>query len=145
MQTLKAYLYPNILEVQILDSGIFTVRKRTVYSRTITVYKGIDNPIQLTLSNQDNKPVNLAGHTVQVAVQNPHTAEVEHTFNVSIINAERGVGEFTIDKEAVNGYDNRFYKLTLRLINDTTTVERPLYIDDNYGVSLDLEVLPGYY
>ena len=44
MITVKAYLYPNTVTVQVFDPAIFTVRNRVVYSRTIKVYQGIDNP-----------------------------------------------------------------------------------------------------
>jgi len=145
MQTVKAYLYPNILEVQILDPTIFHLRKRTVYSRTIKIYKGIDNPIQLVMANQDNKAVNLTGYNVQIAVQNPEVKQTEGTFDVEITDAARGYGEFTIDREFVDQLEQRRYKLTVKLINVDNDSERPVYIDDNYSVSLDLEVLPGYY
>ena len=59
MQTIKAYLYPNTAEVQILDPSILTVRNRQVYSRPIKVYQGIDNPIQVVLRNQDQKKITL--------------------------------------------------------------------------------------
>ena len=61
MITVKAYLYPNTVTVQVFDPAIFTVRNRVVYSRTIKVYQGIDNPIQIIFQNQDQKPVNITG------------------------------------------------------------------------------------
>ena len=53
MQTIKLYLVDQIAEVQIMDPAIFTVRNRTVYSRPIKVYQGVDNPIQVVVKNQD--------------------------------------------------------------------------------------------
>ena len=49
--------------VQILDYSDPTIktRNRVVYSRPITVYQGIDNPIQVVVKNQDQKNVNLTG------------------------------------------------------------------------------------
>jgi len=41
--------------------------------------------------------------------------------------------------------DQRIYKITVKMINLDTNIERPLYTDGNYGVGLDLEVLPGWY
>lgn len=145
MQTIKTYLYPNTVEVQILDPNIFTTRNRTVYSRTITVYQGIGNPIQLVALNQDQKKVNLTGYTMQVDIQDPVNQVVVTTYNVTWANIELGQGTFTIDRETVDRLEQRFYKLTVRLIDNATNVENPVYIDDNYGVPLDLQVLPAYY
>jgi hypothetical protein len=37
------------------------------------------------------------------------------------------------------------YLLTLKLTNTTTNIDRPLYVDDNFGAQLKIEVLPGWY
>ena len=55
MQTVKAFIYDQKVEVQILDTTIFTTRNRIVYSRPIKVYQGIDNPLQIIVKNQDQK------------------------------------------------------------------------------------------
>jgi hypothetical protein len=56
-----------------------------------------------------------------------------------------GLGNFTVDYTTVTGLEQRFYKLTFKTIRIEDSLQRPLYIDDNYGVPLDLEVLPAYY
>ena len=71
MITVKAYLYPNIVEVQVFDPSIFTTRNRVVYSRPIKVYQGIDNPVQVITRNQDQKAVNVTGYAVQLDIQDP--------------------------------------------------------------------------
>jgi len=39
--------------------------------------------------------------------------------------------------------EQRFYKLTFSA--NTSGNVKPIYIDDNYGVPLDLEILPAFY
>lgn len=145
MQTLKAYLYPIILEVQIPDPSIFTVRKRTVYSHPIKVYQGIDNPIQIVISNQDNKPVDLTGYTVQVHVQDPETATTVANYTVTFADITKGRGNIVINQSTVNSLDQRVYKLAVKRIKLDDSSETPAYTDANYGVPIDLQVLPGYY
>jgi hypothetical protein len=41
--------------------------------------------------------------------------------------------------------ENRIYKLTFKTNKTSDNTERPLYADDNYGVPIDLDVLPAYY
>jgi len=145
MITIKAYLYPNLVEVQVFDPAIFTTRNRQVYSRPIKVYQGIDNPVQVIVKNQDQKLVNLTGYSVQAQIQDPTNQVTVNTYAVTFANIQNGLGTFIVDNATVSSLENRFYKLTLRTINNGTNATAPVYIDDNYGVPLDLEVLPAYY
>ena len=145
MQTLKSYLYPTILEVQIPDPTIFTVRKRTVYSHPIKVYQGANNPIQIVLSNQDNKPVDMTGYSVQVHLQDPISQLTVANFIVTFVDITKGKGQIIINRTTVDDLEQRLYKLAVKLIRLEDSAELPAYVDANYGVPIDLEVLPGYY
>lgn len=145
MQAVKTYLYPNQVVVQIMDPTIYTLRKRVVYSRPITVYQGVDNPIQVLVNNQDNKPISLAGVNVRVDVQDPVNQVSIFNTNVTVTNPAKGYCTFTLTKEFLDTLDQRLYKLTFRTQNIADSSEQPLYSDANYGVPLDLEVLPAYY
>ena len=145
MQQIQSYLYPNTLVVQFQDPTIFAPRNRIVYSRPITVYQGIDNPIQVVVRNQDQKPVNLTGYTVQLAIEDPVNETTAYSLAVSFTDITKGLGTVTIDTATVNSLDQRIYKLTLKKILTADSSESPLYIDDNFGVPLDLEVKPAYY
>lgn len=145
MQAVKTYLYPNRIEVQILDTSIYHLRKRTVYSRTIKIYKGVDNPIQIVVNNQDNKPVPLTNLSVRVDVQDPLNEVSVYNTTVTITDSSKGLGIFTLDKSLVDQLDQRRYKLTFKTTNLSNSAEQPMYSDDNYGVPIELEVLPAYY
>jgi hypothetical protein len=145
MQTINTYLYPNVIVVQFLDPSIFTVRNRVVYSRTIKIYQGIDNPLQVVVKNQDQKAVDTTGYLVQVDIQDPLNSGSVESLAVTMTTPTKGQGTVTIPKLVVNALDQRIYKLTVKLIRQSTNQEQPLYVDDNYGAMVDLEVLPGWY
>ena len=145
MQQIQSYLYPNVVVVQILDPTIFSPRNRTVYSRPIVVYQGIDNPLQIVIKNQDQKAVDLTGYTVQIDIQDPLNKLTAYTFSVTFTDITKGQGTVTLDADTVNSLDQRIYKLTMRTISDDDASEKPLYIDDNFGVPLDLQVREAYY
>ena len=145
MQTIKTYLYSNTAEVHIMDPAIFTTRNRQVYSRPIKVYQGIDNPIQVVVKNQDQKSVDLTGSTVTASIQDPTNQVTIKSYAVTWANIQLGQGTFTFDANTINSLEQRFYKLAFSSTVTSTDVTRPVYIDDNYGVPLDLEVLPAYY
>lgn len=115
-----------------------------MYSRPITVYQGIDNPIQVKVMNQEQRPVNLTGKTLQVAIQDPKNQVTIKTFAVTWTDITKGLGNAILDKNTINSLEQRFYKLTFST-TDANNNTSPVYINDNYGVPLDLEVLPAYY
>jgi ABC-type uncharacterized transport system permease subunit len=143
MITVKAYLYPNTAEVQVFDPAIFTTRNRQVYSRPIKVYQGVDNPIQVIIRNQDQKRVNLTGSSVTASIQDPVNQINVKSYLVTWANIQQGQGNFTLDANTINNLEQRFYKLTFSA--NTSGNVKPVYIDDNYGVPLDLEILPAFY
>ena len=145
MQAIQTYLYSNKIVVQILDPTIFKIRNRQVYSRPIKIYQGIDNPIQVVIKNQDQKSVNFTGYLMQADIQDPVNKVTAESFPVIMSNISLGQGTFIIGSEIANNLEQRFYKLTFKTIRVIDNSESPAYIDDNYGVPLDLEVLPAYY
>ena len=146
MNHITTYLYDNIIDVQILDTGlVLDIRNRTVYSRPVKIYQGIDNPLVISVKNQDQKPVNLTGYSVQVAIQDPIDQTQVASFTATITNAAKGMGSFVITATVANTLARRFYKLTVKTVRQSDSQTRPAYIDQNYSVSLDLEVLEGYY
>jgi hypothetical protein len=142
---IQAYLYPNTVTVQLWDQSIFTPRNRVVYSRPVKIYQGIDNPMQIVVLNQDQKPVDLTGYIVQMDIQDPLAEGSVESVAVGFTDITKGRGTFAITKSVANSLDQRFYKMTLKLIEQATNQERPLYIDANWTAPIDLEVLPGWY
>ena len=116
-----------------------------MYAKPVTIYKGIDNPIQVNVKNQDQKVVNMTGYAMQVDIQDPVNNVTVDTFSVAFANISLGRGTFTIDQATVNALEQRLYKLTMKTIRADNNTEQPVYIDDNYGVPLFLNVQPGYY
>lgn len=145
MQTVNAYFYQNQVEVQVFDPTIFSTRNRVVYTRPIKVYQGIDNPVQVTVKNQDQKSVNLTGYVMQAAIQDPTNGITVESYAVTFADITKGLGTFVIDRSTINNLEQRFYKLTFKTIKQSDNTEQPIYVDDNYTVPLDLEVLPAYY
>lgn len=145
MITIKAFRYPNVIAVQIFDPTIFSNRNNTVYSRPIKVYQGIDNPIQIIIKNQDQKPVDMTGYAVSVQIQDPTNQVTINSYAVTFADITNGQGNLVLDQATINLLGNRFYKLTTKVTDIVTAEESPLYIDANYGVPIDLEILPAYW
>lgn len=151
MPTITSYLAIQKLPIEVLDfsNPFLKTRNRPVYARPIKVYQGIDNPIQIVVKNQDQKPVDLTGYSVQVDIQDPVNQVTAYSFaaNSTAQYSNLTIGTTTILFTAaiVNSLDQRYYKLTTRIINESDSTQAPMYTDDNFGALLDLEVLPAYY
>jgi hypothetical protein len=116
-----------------------------MYARPVTIYQGIDNPIQVRVRNQDQKAINMTPYAIQVDIQDPVNNLTVISYAVQRVIANKGFGTFTIPKSDANQLTQRNYRLTFRAINIASNAEQPAYIDDNYGVPIDLIVLPAYY
>jgi hypothetical protein len=142
---IQTYLYINKVVAQIVDPAIFTTRNRVVYARPVTVYQGIDNPMQVLVKNQDQKYVDTTVYEMIAEIQDPNNRVAVASFPITWINSATGQGSFLLDRKTIDSLEQRFYKLTFRVVNTTTHIEQPIYVDSNYGVPLDLKVLPAYY
>jgi len=116
-----------------------------MYARPVTIYQGIDNPIQVRVRNQDQKAINMTPYAIQVDIQDPVNNLTVISYAVQRVVADKGFGTFTIPKSDTNQLTQRNYRLTFRAIKIASNAEQPAYIDDNYGVPIDLIVLPAYY
>jgi hypothetical protein len=58
MQKIQSYLYPNRV-ILLADLAGFTVENKVVYARTIKIYQGVDNVIELDIQNADQKRIDL--------------------------------------------------------------------------------------
>lgn len=58
MQKIQSYLYPNRI-ILLADLAGFTVENKVVYARTVKIYQGVDNVIELDIQNADQKRIDL--------------------------------------------------------------------------------------
>ena len=136
MQTIEVFYYKNILNVQVIDPTIYSTRNRIVYSRTIKIYQGIDNPIHVVSKNQDQKPVDLTGYDMQIDIQDPENAVTAEAFTVDFVQQDKGLGVFTIPKDIVNRLEQRHYEFTAKLIKLDDNKETPLYRSEEHTSEL---------
>lgn len=140
MTTIQTYLYDNRVEVLFWDPAIFTTRTREVYARTVKLYQGVDNPIQFVGKNQDQKPINFTGYTVQAYLQ-----DIIEQVTVAIIpviwtDITKGRGSFVFNRTLVNSLKYRRYQLTFKTTDSVTNIERPMYGDHDYTVPIEVQV-----
>ena len=116
-----------------------------MYSLPIKIFQGTANPIQIMVMNRDQRPVNLTGYALQVNIEDPYHRVTVASYAITYYDQTTGLGNFVIDQATVDALEQRLYKLSVKQINENTDVPSIVYLDDNYGALIDLEVLPAYY
>lgn len=147
MQQINSYIYDNTILVQIATDPDIEQRNRVVYTRTITVYKGVDNVIKVKVQNQDQKPYNLSN--VQPLVFSviddyvTSNANVIFQTNVVVSNVTTGTGTVTIPVANVNQFERDQYIYSIYYTSGN--VNYPAYVDDNWGAQGQMAVVSTAY
>jgi hypothetical protein len=153
MQTLACYLYPILLECQVITNESTTTRYPIVYANRIKLYKHANNQIKLLFKNNDQKSIDFAGYTVQFNIFKNQTSPAKSTavtipvpvpvgpvvpkvssavltINSILDDLEPGLYNYSIDTTAPISEQ------------DVSVLLDPLiYTDDNYSVVGELEIL----
>ena len=145
MQTLLCYHYPNAVEVQLNVGPTLKLRNRSVYQRTLKLYKGIDNVVRFTFKNSDQQPVNITGWVVTFHLISDEEGSVVVSKGVTTVDAIKGVVTVNINELDLLDLHNRFYNFSLSVTDPLTGIQQVVYSDDNYGVRGEVELLAGHY
>lgn len=140
MQKVQVYLYPNRITVlSHLDDNLANTEYRIVYQRTIKLYKGIDNVIELEVKNNDQKRVEIGLSQLQLVLMDQeyntlYTYAADSLEDSTIV----GLARITIPKEHLVSLDPQFLKFTVIKDNDHIT-----YTNSNFDAYGTMELKPG--
>jgi hypothetical protein len=151
MQTLACYLYPILLECQVITNESTTTRYPIVYANRIKLYKHANNQIKLLFKNNDQKSIDFAGYTVQFNIFKNQTSPAKSTAVTIPIPAAVGLvvpkvssAVLTINSildDLEPGLYNYSIDTTAPIIGQGDPLLDPLmYIDDNYSAVGELEI-----
>jgi hypothetical protein len=146
MQQVNSYIYDNNIYVQYDIDPEIQQRNRVVYTSPIQVYKGVDNILKVKVQNADQKPVNISGYTLIFNVVDDYVysnATVVLAANVTVINANIGLGTVTLSKLDLVQLDREQYIYNVKVVNGASNVAA--YVDDNYGSAGQLRVSSAAY
>lgn len=149
MQKIQSYLYPNRIQLLTnLDESSTNnqVEWRIVYQRTIKVYKGIDNVLEIDVKNNDQKRISLAGRTVKMIVMDQVNNEINTYTAINLeddsSHAGRGLARVTVPAEDIADLYPQFLNFAVYMQTDGEPDEI-LYSDSRYGAKGTIELLNG--
>jgi hypothetical protein len=99
MYSTEVYIYQQLTRVLALDStdpNIFTYRYNPVYSKILTINKGVDNVLLFQFVNQNEKPVNVTGSTFMFRLLNTEGTVILLEQPMVILNGPAGQVKVTL-------------------------------------------------
>jgi hypothetical protein len=107
MYSTTAYLYQQRYPVLLIDTSgaYFTARWKPVYSKPITINKGVDNVLLFEFVNQDQKPVNVTGSEFKFRLINQTGTELLLVQDMEILSAVYGRVKVTLPNDVLDAID----------------------------------------
>ena len=146
MQQINSYIYDNSVLAQYDVDPEIMQRNRVVYTNTLQIYKGIDNILKIKVQNADQKPVNITGFTLTFNIVEDYVfanATTVLSTNVTIVNANTGLGSVTISSLNMVQLTAEQYNYNVKINNGTANIAA--YVDDNYGAAGQIMVSSAAY
>ena len=139
MQTIVSYYYDNTIQVQldISESGLdinTNQRNRVVYTRTIQMYKNINNVLKFQFLNSEQKPINLGNRSATFNIVDDYVyanANVVLSSNITIYNSSQGLGYTIVSGNDLVQLDRENYTYNVKI--DSIYGNVVTYVDDNYN------------
>ena len=146
MQQINSYIYDNSVLAQYDVDPEIMQRNRVVYTNTLQIYKGIDNILKIKVQNADQKPVNITGFNLTFNIVEDYVfanATTVLSTNVTIVNANAGLGSVTISSLNMVQLTAEQYNYNVKINNGTANIAA--YVDDNYGAAGQIMVSSAAY
>ena len=146
MQQINSYIYDNSVLAQYDVDPEIMQRNRVVYTNTLQIYKGIDNILKIKVQNADQKPVNITGFTLTFNIVEDYVfanATTVLSTNVTIVNANAGLGSVTISSLNMVQLTAEQYNYNVKINNGTANIAA--YVDYNYGAAGQIMVSSAAY
>ena len=139
------------VKIMVIDWTTPNIRNRILYSRTIKIFKNIDNTIELRFVNQDQKLVRIDQYVPKFYMVDQENQEVVLCKLGSVLddgstNTNKGIARISIPASDLVSLAAGFYTFSVKLLAaDDVTDETIVYVADNYDASGELQLLRGSY
>jgi hypothetical protein len=139
MQKISLYLVPNRIAVTTDLTG-FTTELRTVYTRKLKLYRGINNDIEFDVRNSQSKKQSIVGKTPRIML-----FDTEQQMLLSktgeLLFGTIHLFKVTFTKEELSLIDKQM--LTLAAVLEDGDDQQIVYGDSQFGMHIPVELLEG--
>lgn len=145
-QTL-VYLYNQRQLVVLLQTSANANRRyEKVYSKDLTINRGVDNILEFSFVNQEQKPVNILGKEITCRILNYQGTEILLQKTLTPILPITGITSLRLTAAEIESIDAQRCYYSLEIPVDT--FDLPVFVDDNAGargvINIVNSVLPRF-
>lgn len=132
------------MEINLTTSVLTPGRQENVYSRSMTLYRGLDNTVKFQFRNNDQKKVNILDKTITFNIID-NTSHVTHlTRTMEVVDGQAGIAKLTVSESDLYDIKDQFYTWSVKVV-DGENNQHVAYVDDNYSAKGELLVKHGVY
>ena len=140
MQKISTYLYPNRIQL-LADLAGFTVEYTNVYQKTVKLFKGISNTIELDVKNADQKRIDLTGLTIKFNLMDTEGNQILLKTATALDQTTlKGLAKVTIPATDLANLKHNFFKYSVYTEAEDGT-QTLLYGDTRFGAKGTAEVV----
>ena len=139
MFTTIGYLYNHIHPVVLGTSSPDNRWNRMYYSKSVKLHKGVDNPVKFKIRNNNQKDVDITDSQFTLSIVDSKTNKEILNRSLAIEDATKGMLSITITEEDLQDFTMNQYHYGIKMLN-SSGVQYPIYVDDNYGASGVVEI-----
>lgn len=141
------YLYNQRQWVVLLQATANATRRyEKVYSKNLTVNRGVDNLIEFAFINQEQKPVDITGKEITCRIINYKGNELLLQKSLVPIYAATGITSLQLTKADIQNIDAQYCYYSLEI--PVGEFDYPVFVDDNSGargnINIVNSVLPNF-
>lgn len=146
MQLVPRYLVKNRVDIIFSQHGFIT-EYRPVYQRTLTIYKGIDNPLQFKLINADQKAVTIASYTpIFVAYDSNQNLIVEREATIAEAGtSNKGMFTVTLTDADLRNIPSQYLSYAVYLVDNQTGSKIVSYASSHFDAPGIIALKDGVY
>jgi hypothetical protein len=139
MQKIQFYLVPNRVTVT-TDVAGYNTEYRQVYTRTIKLYKGIDNTLEFEIKNSEQRRQDVMGSTIVVKFFDSDRKQLLELTGTPMVGP--GLMQVVVPAESIAKINTQYLYVTAKLVKNS--VDTILYGDSQFGLAATCELLDGY-
>ena len=138
------YLYKQTMDINLTTSVLTAGRQENVYSRNMTLYRGIDNTVSFNFRNNDQKKVNMLDKVITFNIIDNESHITHLTRPMTLDDGPNGIAKLVISESDLLDINEQYYTWSVKVV-DGENVQHVAYTDDNYSAAGQLQVKHGVF
>lgn len=145
MYSTSAYLYHQKHRVVLIDTAltIFNRRYDPVYSKKLTLNRGVDTVLLFEFINQDQKPVNITGSTFTFRAIAQDGKTLLFAQDLVVLNAATGKAKLTVASETLDVIEAQPARWSIE--RESGVLFEGVYVDDQASAQGFLDIVDSVY